>query len=107
MGIDCSLTEIKERNAAVLRVTGDLDFDERDRFQTAVDGLLATEARNLIIDLSRISRMSSVYIGTLVSEGGQARTQGRSLSVSIPGPIAKICRESGLDKVTNLIVASD
>ncbi len=105
MGIDCSVTQIQERDTAILRVQGELDFDERGRFEGAVQELMASRAKRLIIDMSMITRMSSVYIGTLVERGHALHTEGRKLSVSVPKQVGRICRESGLDKITNLIVS--
>ncbi len=105
MGIQCSLKVVNEQDIAILRVEGDLDFDERAAFDRAITGLMSTSATKLVIDMSRITRISSVFIGELVSHANTATSGSRSLSVSVPRQIAKICQESGLDKVTNLIVA--
>jgi len=105
MAIQCSLKIVEEQNVAILRVEGDLDFDERTTFNRAVLDLIATPTTKLVIDMSRITRISSVFIGELVTHAHAASSSSRSISVSVPSQIAKICQESGLDKVTNLIVA--
>jgi anti-anti-sigma factor len=103
MAIQWAVQEAPERDLAVLRVAGEMDFEARAEFHKALQDLMAKSRNKIVVDLSRISRMSSVFIGTLIDFGGTARTTGKILSVIMVEKLAGICRNSGLDKVMTLI----
>ena len=105
MAIQTAIQDIPDRDIALLRVTGEMDFDVRPAFQKALLDLLAMPRAKLIVDLSRISRMSSVFIGTLIDSGNTATKSHKTLSVMLVEKLATVCRDSGLDKVVSIIVA--
>ncbi len=103
MPLNYSITSIDDRNMAVLKVESVLDFEVRSDFQQAMTELFAADAGKLVIDLSRITRMFSLFIGTLIDHGNAARAAGRSLTVILPVQMAKTCREAGLDKAVTIV----
>ena len=94
---------ISDREMAVLRVTGELDFDDRGDFRVAIDELLETPQPKRVVDLSQIKRMSSVYIGTLIDAGSRSRATNSVLSVILCGRMARVCREAGLERVVRIV----
>ena len=104
MAINYSVTKMEERRMAVLKIEGELIFVERSRFQEAIGKLFATNAAKLVIDLGKVSRMSSVFIGTLIDHGNIAKAHGKSLSIVLPEQMAKVCRDTGLPQIANIIV---
>ena len=105
MGIRCSIQDFADRDMAVLQVQGEMDFDVRPEFQKQITELLASPRTKLVVDLSRVSRMSSVFIGTILDQGQNARTVGKSLSAVMVERLAGICRDAGLTKTVNIIVS--
>ena len=85
MSITYTVNEAHDRGIAVLKVTGDLDFLSRQDFQTALGQLGESELSKLVIDISKLSRLSSLYIGSLIDFGNTIQQNGKSLSVMMPG----------------------
>lgn len=104
MSLEWTIDEMPDRDLAVLRISGELDFDMRPEFQKAITDLVEKGCKKLVIDLSNISRMSSVFIGTLIDQGHSIQQNGKSLSVMLVDRIARICTDAGLDKVVHIIV---
>lgn len=98
-------SEITERDTIVLQFSGDLDFDDRTAFRTTLDAVLDTERNQIVLDMGEVRRMSSVYIGSIISVAGKATETGKTFSVVAPKRIAKLLRESGADKIMTLIEA--
>ncbi|MBN2712421.1 MAG: STAS domain-containing protein [Planctomycetes bacterium] len=92
-----------DRDISVLRLTGDLDFDMRGEFSKALDELLATSSKKLVLDLSKISRMSSVFIGSMVDYGGSAASKGKTISCMLREKMARVCVDAGIEKVITVI----
>ncbi|MBN2712420.1 MAG: STAS domain-containing protein [Planctomycetes bacterium] len=103
MAFTYQVEDVANRNIAVLRVQGELDFNDRGEFQNAIDFLFRNERPKLVIDLTRIQRIASVFIGTLVDVGMRAKKDGTPISVMMIKRLAKVCREAGLDKAMTII----
>ncbi len=107
MSIDYKLSFLEERDACVLKIEGNLDFDERATFLEAMEKLFQLPGKKLVVDISNISRFSSVYIGTLIDQGGRARADGRILSAAMLEKMARVCRASGMEQVVHIIVVKE
>jgi anti-anti-sigma factor len=60
------LSEIEERNIAVLRVTGKLSMEHRRAFSSYCNQLIQSERSKKVIDLTRCESLFSIYFGSLV-----------------------------------------
>ena len=103
MGLTYVLEEVDERDIAILRVQGELDFNDRGEFQNATDFLLQSKKSRYVIDLSKITRISSVFIGTLVDVGVKVRDAEKTISVMMAKRMAKVCREAGLEPTIQIL----
>jgi anti-anti-sigma regulatory factor len=86
------LDEMPDRGIAVLRVRGELTVENRRAFVALAEKLLACEQPKLVIDLSRLQRVFSMFIGTFIDLDQQARAQGQSLSFMMTQTVADMVR---------------
>jgi len=107
MSIEYAIDHIQERGIAILRIQGHLDFPTRGLFQTALAELQACEASKLVINMSKITKMSSLYLGTLIDFGNTAQRLGKGFSLMIPKNLSRVCTEVGLDSVAQIILVED
>lgn len=103
MSIKYVVNEVPDRGIAVLKVIGDLDFMSRACFKEALGQLGECEQSKLVIDISRISSLSSLYIGSLIDFGSTIQEKVRSLSVIMPASFVRACEGVGLDTVATII----
>lgn len=98
-----SLEDLPEKDMIVLRVRGNLDHKAREEFRAGVRDLLASERGKRVIDLSRTEYISSLFFGTLLDLGDQARSSGHPLSVIMTSKVAKIGQQIGLEAVMKVV----
>ncbi len=79
-----------EVSGSILRVRGDLGVDEEVAFCKAVQRLLATEHTELVIDISGVRHISSVYVRDIALAMVHAGEQRRSVSVRATDKVAHI-----------------
>ncbi len=103
MNMTYTVEIMQERKLGRLRIMGELEWECRPDFIQAMNELAATGQDKLVVDLSGISRMASVFIGTLVDHGVKLTNSGKSLSVMLPAKLAKVVAGAGLDKVVTII----
>ena len=89
--------------AAVLRIAGELSPDQRPQFLEALNALLACPESKLVIDLTHIARLSSIFIGTLIDFAGRAQKAEKTIAVMLVPKAGAVCRLIGLEKVAQII----
>ena len=104
MPISCTFDTVEERDIKILRVQGELDFDVRSSFQENLSELIHADQQKLVVDLGKIQRMSSVYIGTMIDYANKASSEGKTLSCMMEDRMAGVCRDAGMDKVVPIVV---
>ena len=107
MGIQTALREIADRDIAILRVSGEMDFEVRMDFHKALQALLASPRQKLVVDLTHITRLSSVFLGTLIDYGNRAQQIGKTLSVVATAKVAGVCQSAGVDKAVQIVVSKE
>lgn len=95
--------QIEDRGLAVLRIQGELDFDSRPQFQQALAELRDAEETRLAIDFSRVQRMSSVFIGTLIDFASSITADNKQLICMMRPKMANVCRDAGLGSVAQVV----
>lgn len=103
MGLEYSVEKIEERDLGVLKIKGELDVAVRKDFLVALGELMNTESSKVVIDLSRINSMSSLFIGSLVDFGGKVKAAGRTVAVMAKPKVVQVCKMIGLHDVVQLI----
>ena len=102
-----TVKEVPDRGLAVLRVIGELPFEKRKDFTAAAEQLLACEQQKLVIDLTRVIHLFSVYLGTIGDVHKRAIEAGKTLTVLVTRRIEEMFGQVGLDSVLTLVRVDD
>ena len=89
------MTRDYELKDGVLKVFKQLDFDYDVSFDRACSELVSSPHTKLIIDLSRIERITSTYIGLMAAAFFQAQSHGKTISVIAQGSVLNALRLAG------------
>ncbi len=81
---------------------GELSVDQEVAFIKAVDGLVATEHTELVIDISDVRYISSIYVSAIALAMVHVGEQGRSISVRATARAAHILSLGGVDALGNV-----
>ena len=84
-----------ELKDGVLKVFKELDFDYDVTFDRACSELVSCPQTQLVIDLSRIERITSTYIGLMAAAFFQAQAHGKTISVIAHGAVLNALRLAG------------
>ena len=84
-----------ELKNGVLKVFKELDFDYDVTFDRACSELVSSPETELVIDLSRIGRITSTYIGLMAAAFFQAQSHGKKISVIAQGSVLNALRLAG------------
>ena len=98
-----SIREFPDRGICCLSVDGDLSFDGRKDFSRFFGNLLASPREKLVIDMTRLERIVSVYLGTLVDCHKRATERNKTLTVLIPPKLQQTFKVFGIDKAVQII----
>jgi anti-anti-sigma regulatory factor len=95
--------ELPDRGLALLRVQGEMGFEERKAFVGHCEGLLESSQARLALDLSRVGRLFSVYLGTVADLSERAKQAGKALSVLVNKRQLEMFRQANLDQLLDLV----
>lgn len=84
-----------ELKDGVLKVFKQLDFDYDVTFDRACSELVACPQQRLVIDLSRIERITSTYIGLMAAAFFQAQANGKTIAITAHGSVLHALRLAG------------
>jgi anti-anti-sigma regulatory factor len=86
-----TLRRLPEKDMLVVVVNHDsLEMADWSEFVKASEKLARSEARNLVLDLRKLRRILSIFIGTAVQLSAQARSRKRRFAVLARGHVADI-----------------
>ena len=96
---------ISEKRALLVRVDGELDHHMADMIKDAADAKMrATNAINIIFDLSGMTFMDSAGIGVMMGRYKKTRSLGGKTAVfGTNAQTLRIIRMSGMDKVIKIV----
>jgi hypothetical protein len=84
-----TLAELPEKGLAFLAVNFDsIEMRDWGRFVEASDRLMLKRQKRLVLDLRRLRRVLSVFIGAAVQMSSQAKSSGRRFTVLASGQLA-------------------
>lgn len=106
MAFEHSLSRLAQRGIEILRLRGELEYEDRPALIELLRGLVGGGGNKLVVDLTQVDRLSSVFIGTFLDYAAKARETGKSLSLVMRGRMAGICRNAGLDRAAQIITAA-
>lgn len=87
----------------VLYVRGDLGSGAYNGFVSCWAKTLGAQSDRLIIDLSGVTRISSMGVGLLVGAHMDATKQDKSLTIKAPASFQRLLAVSGMDKVARFV----
>lgn len=95
-----------ELSGGTLRVTGDLrSGDERD-FERALEDLLATEAKALVIDLCAVAYVASTYVRHVALTMIRAKDEGRPVTIRAGKRVVRVLEMGGVNKLATLMITN-
>ncbi|MFW5856909.1 MAG: STAS domain-containing protein [Planctomycetota bacterium] len=103
MPTEFTVEDVESRDIAVLRIRGELGLEARREFAQHVQELLLSPRSKLVVDLTGVSRIFSIYFGSLVDLSQQAEGQERSLSVLVSKEQARRFEQASLQVTLNLV----
>lgn len=84
-----TLAELPEKGLAFLAVNFDsIEMRDWGRFVEASDALMRMHQKHLVLDLRKLRRVLSVFIGAAVQMSSQAKGDGRRFTVLASGQLA-------------------
>lgn len=89
------MTPDYELKDGVLTIYKELDFDYDVTFDRACNELVSSPQSELVIDMSRIERITSTCIGLMAAAFFQAKARDKSISVIARGPVMNALRLAG------------
>ncbi len=88
-----ALTELPEKGMAVLEISRDsVEMADWDRFVKSCARLLDSKQKHLILDLRKLHRVLSVFIGEALQLGSRAESNGRRFTVLASGQVGEVFR---------------
>ncbi len=91
-----------ELRDGALHVYKEMDFDYDVAFDRACNQLVSSEASKLVIDLSRIHRITSTCIGIMAAAFFQAQAKGKTIAIIAHGPVLNALRMAGFGNFMKL-----
>lgn len=84
-----------ELKDGALSVYKEMDFDYDVGFDRACSQLVSSKESKLIIDLSRIHRITSTCIGMMAAAYFLAQAKGKTIAIIAHGPVLNALRMAG------------
>lgn len=104
--LETGVTEISDKR--VLDVTGEIDVYTAPQFREAVNGILASGQKHLIINMAGVTYMDSSGFGTLLSATKRLRPDGGTVNLIKCSPaIDRILRITKLDSIFSVFDSVD
>jgi anti-anti-sigma regulatory factor len=101
---DFRVEMLTDRGIAVLRVPGPrLEIAQRESFARGCDALLASGAAKVVVDLSHVDRIFSLFAGTIIDLHVRAERTGKSLSVLASPPVRESFERMGLGESLDIV----
>lgn len=86
-----------ELKDGVLRIYKEMEFDYDASFDKACRNLIASPQKDLVIDLSRITCITSTYIGLMAAAFFQAQAHDKTISILAQGHVLHTLRLAGFE----------
>lgn len=84
-----------ELKDGVLKIFKEMDYDYDVGFDRACSELVSSPEKKLVIDLSRISRITSTYIGLMAAAFFQAQAHEKTIGIIAKGQVLNALRLAG------------
>jgi anti-sigma B factor antagonist len=104
MGPQLTFTVHPNGQGVMLRVGGEVDLATAPQLRAKlVDLVEVGEAGRVVVDLTPVAFMDSTGLGVLLAAHKRARANGRRVLLVCPeGPVLRVVRLTGIDKVLSI-----
>jgi anti-sigma B factor antagonist len=104
MGPQLTFTVHPNGQGVMLRVGGEVDLATSPQLHAKlVDLVEVGEAGSVVVDLTPVAFMDSTGLGVLLAAHKRARANGRRVLLVCPGgPVLRVLRLTGMDKVLSI-----
>ena len=96
-----------ELSGGTLRVVGPIGYDLNPQFRAKCDELLASDAKDLVLDLSMVLYLSSSHLGVLARLMTQAAEAKKTVLVRTNKKAARVLALAGIDRLGRIEVVGD
>jgi anti-anti-sigma regulatory factor len=86
----------------VLTIAKDLTSPLDMEFDISCRQLLDSNHKDLVIDMVRVTRIVSQYLGALAMAAAEARKQGRTLTIRAGAAVYDVIKQVGFDQLMKL-----
>jgi anti-anti-sigma factor len=86
-------------SGGVLTVAGPVGYDLDDKFAGHCEELLQSTEKDLVLDLSGVSYLSSTYLGVIAPLYPRVTEMGKTLLLKAQGKVARVLRMAGFDRL--------
>lgn len=104
--MDLTVASARHGSTSTISAQGEIDLSSADKLRAELDTVLASDSRQVIVDLSAVTFLDSTGIGVLA---GALRSRGdRKVGIVVsPGPVEKVLLLTGMDRVFPLYSSID
>ncbi|MHC4874525.1 MAG: STAS domain-containing protein [Planctomycetota bacterium] len=95
--------DIPDRGICMMKASGTLNVDVRKEFNAAADKLLASEMDKLVLDLTSVNRIFSLFFGSIVDMSKRAQDNGKSFSVMAKDNLCKLMEQARITELANIV----
>ena len=107
MAEELRVDTLADRGISVLRVPGPrLEITQRESFARGCDALLASGAAKVVVDLSHVDRIFSLFAGTIIDLQVRAERAGKSLSVLASPQVRDSFERMGLGRMLDIVAGA-
>lgn len=94
------ITTRKEKNAAVVSVSGRIDAITAPDFEKSLDGLIAAGEKRILINLSGLGYISSAGLRSILSSAKKLKAlSGEIVFTGLQGPVEEVFQISGFKSI--------
>ena len=103
-----NINTTRERGALIAQASGNIDHLTADSFQAALTDAVSDEDTTVIVNLSRVSYVSSAGLRAILKATKELRSRGATLALcAITDEVLGVFRISGFAKVIRLYDSQD
>lgn len=94
------ITTRKEKNSAVVSVSGRIDAITAPDFEKSLDGLIAAGEKSIVINLSGLGYISSAGLRSILSSAKKLKAlSGEIMFTGLQGPVEEVFQISGFKSI--------
>lgn len=93
---------VPAHDMAVLRVKGALELTDRSVFAAQAAGLVEQEAQTIVLDMTKTSRIFSIFLGTIVDLHKSLESEGRKLVILATPKLAEMFEKISFREVLDI-----